>query len=84
MGRKSCRFWEKVEELHSNGKLLIHEPTKLINQSMADKTDEKHLYNSANNQSQKHPEEIIPTIIPESIHPTQETENMEVHHHAHN
>ena len=83
MGRKPCRFWEKVEELRSNVKLLIHEPTKLINQSMADNTDEKHLDNSANNQSQKHPEEIIPTIIPESIHPTQETENMEVHHHAH-
>ncbi len=45
---------------------------------MADNTDEEHLDNPTNNQS-----ENPPTVDTETINHIQETENMEVHHHAH-
>jgi hypothetical protein len=48
---------------------------------MADNTDEEHLDNPINNQSENAPEEIISTNDTETINPNQETENMEVHHH---
>ena len=51
---------------------------------MADNTDEEHLDNPINNQSENTPDEIIPTTDTETINSIQETENMEVHHHAHN
>jgi hypothetical protein len=50
---------------------------------MADMTDEEHLDNPANTQSENPPDEIIPTIDTEITNPNRETENMEVHHHAH-
>jgi hypothetical protein len=50
---------------------------------MADNTDEKHLDNPIINQSENPPDEITPTADTETINPNQETENMEVHHHAH-
>ena len=50
---------------------------------MTDNTDEEHLDNPANNQSENLSHEIIPTTDTETINPNQETENMEVHHHAH-
>ena len=50
---------------------------------MADNTDEEHLDNPTNNQSENPPDKIIPTNDTESINPNQETENMEVHHHTH-
>lgn len=50
---------------------------------MADNTDEEHLDNSTNIQSENHSDEIIPAADTEIINPNQETENMEVHHHAH-
>lgn len=50
---------------------------------MADNTDEEHLDNPINNQSENSPNEITPTAGTENIKPIQETENMEVHHHAH-
>ena len=50
---------------------------------MADNTDEEHLDNPTNNQSENPPDEITPTTDTETINPNQETENMEVHHHAH-
>jgi hypothetical protein len=50
---------------------------------MADNTDEKHLDNPTNNQSENPPDEINPANDTETITPNQETENMEVHHHAH-
>jgi hypothetical protein len=50
---------------------------------MADNTDEEHLDNPINNQSENPPDEIIPTTDTETINSIQETENMEVHHHAH-
>jgi hypothetical protein len=50
---------------------------------MADNTDEEHLDNPINNQSENTPDEIIPTTDTETINSIQETENMEVHHHAH-
>ena len=49
---------------------------------MADNTDEEHIDNPTNNQSGNIPDEIIPTTDTETINPNQETENMEVHHHA--
>lgn len=51
---------------------------------MADNTDEELLDNPTNNQSQSPNDEITPTAESEIINPNQETENMEVHHHAHN
>ena len=50
---------------------------------MADNTDEEHLDNLINNESENPPDEIIPTRDTETINSIQETENMEVHHHAH-
>jgi hypothetical protein len=50
---------------------------------MADNTDEKHLDNPTNNQSENPPDEINPANDTETITPNQETENMEVHHHSH-
>ena len=50
---------------------------------MADNTDDKHLDNQINTQSENLPDEIIPTPETEIINPNRETENMEVHHHAH-
>ena len=48
---------------------------------MADNTDEEHLDNPTNTQSENPSDEIIPTKDTEIINPNQETENMEVHHH---
>ena len=50
---------------------------------MADNTDEEHLDNPINSQSENPPDEIISNSDTETINPNQETENMEVHHHAH-
>ena len=50
---------------------------------MADNTDEEHLDNPTNIQSENLSDEITPTADTETINPNQETENMEVHHHAH-
>lgn len=50
---------------------------------MADNTDEEHLENPINNQSEIPPDQIIPPTDSEAINSAQETENMEVHHHAH-
>jgi hypothetical protein len=50
---------------------------------MAESTDEEHLDNPMNTQSENLSDEIIPTKDAETINPNQETENMEVHHHAH-
>ena len=50
---------------------------------MADNTDEEHLANSTNTQSENLSDEIIPTKETEPIKPNQETENMEVHKHPH-
>jgi hypothetical protein len=50
---------------------------------MADNTDEEYLENTINNQSESPPDEITPTADTETMNPNQETENMEVHHHAH-
>jgi hypothetical protein len=50
---------------------------------MADNTDEEHLDNPINNQPENPTDEIIPTSDMETINSIQETENMEVHHHAH-
>ncbi len=50
---------------------------------MADNTDEEHLENPINIQSENPPDEIISAIHTESISQNQETENMEVHHHSH-
>ena len=50
---------------------------------MADNTDEEHLNNPTENQSENTPDEIIPTTDTETINSIQETEEMEVHHHAH-
>ena len=48
---------------------------------MADNTGEEHLDNPAINQSENPPDEIIPAADTETINPTQQIENMEVHHH---
>jgi hypothetical protein len=50
---------------------------------MTDNTDEEHLDNLTNTPSENPPDEITPTPGTETINSTQETENMEVHHHAH-
>ncbi|HLD53446.1 MAG TPA: hypothetical protein VJA82_09085 [Sediminibacterium sp.] len=49
---------------------------------MEDNTGKENLENPTNNQPEKSPHEIIPTIDTKSINLNQETENMEVHHHA--
>jgi hypothetical protein len=48
---------------------------------MTDHTDEEHTDNPTNTQSENPPDEITPTPGTETINSTQETENMEVHHH---
>ena len=50
---------------------------------MADNTDEEHLESSTSTQPDTTSDDIIPTKDTETIKPIQETENMEVHHHAH-
>ena len=50
---------------------------------MADNTDEEHLDNPTKNQSENPPDEISPINDTETINSIQETEEMEVHHHAH-
>ncbi len=50
---------------------------------MTDNTDEEHLNNSTNTQSENPTDEITPTADSETFNPNQVTENMEVHHHAH-
>ena len=50
---------------------------------MTDNTDELPLEHPTNNQSGNPPEQIIPPTDSETINSNQETENMEVHHHAH-
>ena len=50
---------------------------------MADHTDEEYLDHPANKQSEHPPEDVILIHGTETINATQETENMEVHHHAH-
>ena len=51
---------------------------------MADNTDKEHLDNPITNQSENPPAEITLTGETKTITQNQETENMEVHHHAHN
>jgi hypothetical protein len=48
---------------------------------MTDNKDEEELGNSTNTQSDNPSDEIMPTADLEAINSTQETENMEVHHH---
>jgi|LakMenEpi03Aug12_release.lakeMendotaPanAssembly.Ray.scaffolds.fasta_scaffold207389_3 hypothetical protein len=50
---------------------------------MADNTDEEHLNNPEINQSENSSDEIAFNANTENINSNQETENMEVHHHAH-
>ena len=50
---------------------------------MAKNTDEEIFDNPINNQSENPTDEITPTAEAEAITQNQETENMEVHHHAH-
>jgi chaperonin cofactor prefoldin len=50
---------------------------------MVENTDEEHLDSPTNNQSENPPDEIIPITDTETINSIQESENMEVHHHAH-
>ena len=50
---------------------------------MADNTDEEHLDNPPNIQSENLPDEITPTDNTETINKNQEIENMEVHKHPH-
>ena len=50
---------------------------------MADNTEEGHLDNPTNNHLKNSPDKIIHTNNTEAINQNKETENMEVHHHAH-
>lgn len=50
---------------------------------MVDNTEEEHLDDPTDNQSENPRGQIIPTNDTETINPNQEPENMEVHHHAH-
>lgn len=50
---------------------------------MADNTDKEQLDDLPNPQPENSSDETIPTKEAEAISPNQETENMEVHHHAH-
>lgn len=50
---------------------------------MSDNTNEEYLENPTNTQSENPSDEIIPAIDTETNTPNQESENMEVHHHAH-
>ena len=49
---------------------------------MTDNSGEEHLDNPTKNKSENPPDEISPTNDTEAINLIQETENMEVHHHA--
>ena len=51
---------------------------------MTDNTDGEHFDNPTNTQSETPTNIITPTADSETISSNQETENMEVHHHAHN
>jgi len=50
---------------------------------MADNIDDESLEEAATTQSENPPNKIIPTGHIDTINTTQETENMEVHHHSH-
>ena len=50
---------------------------------MAENTDEEPIDNSADTQSENPSEEIIPTKDTDIINQIQDSQNMEVHHHAH-
>ncbi len=50
---------------------------------MADNKDEENLETPKSPKSENSPDEIIPAKNAETFNPNQETENMEVHHHAH-
>ena len=50
---------------------------------MADNKEEEYLDNSTNTHLENPPENINLNIDTETINTIQETENMEVHHHAH-
>ena len=50
---------------------------------MADNTNEEHIDNRVNNQSENPQDEFIPITDTEAINPNQETKNMEVHKHPH-
>ncbi len=50
---------------------------------MADNSDEEHLDNPTNNQSENLSDDITPTKDTETINQNQDSENMEVHHHSH-
>ncbi len=50
---------------------------------MADNPEEEYLENPRSNQLENPPVEITPPADTETINPNQESENMEVHHHAH-
>src|ERR1044071_6020954 len=50
---------------------------------MTDNTDDEHLDNPANRQSENSSDEIIPTTNTDPINQIQEIENMEVHKHPH-
>lgn len=50
---------------------------------MEDNKDEEHLDNPPNTPFENSSDVIIPTNDTETIYPNQESENMEVHHHAH-
>src|SRR5687767_293503 len=50
---------------------------------MTDNTDDKHLDNPKNSQSENSSDKIIPTANTDAVNQIQETENMEVHKHPH-
>lgn len=50
---------------------------------MEENTDEEHLNIPTNSKSEDTSDEIPPANDKETINPNQESENMEVHHHAH-
>lgn len=50
---------------------------------MAENIDDEHLDHPTDTHLENPSDETIPTEAPETINSTQETENMEVHHHAH-
>ena len=50
---------------------------------MPDNTDAEPIDNPTSNQLEDRSDEIIPAIDTEVTNPKRETENMEVHHHAH-
>ena len=50
---------------------------------MAENTDKEHLEEPTSTPSENTSKDIFPKKEPEAINPSQETENMEVHHHSH-